>query len=682
MAKINDKKYSFDFFVSYAEADEEWVSSILINGLENAGKSVATFERTSKPSIPKPTNAEEAINKSKKLLLVVTPAYIHDPKNNQYNRFIKPIRQHQDVVAGNYSITPVLLKNVELEGWLGSLEPVDFRQEKDWEAAFQKLVDSFDDSKLFDNEIPSCPYLGLDFFQEKDHHKFYGREDIVNTLRLQLETNKFLAVLGSSGSGKSSLVNAGLIPFMKQGNRFQSEGCSSIRMTPERNAISTIKKIFGGKLLEHPKLVINEYLLQKNVSNLIIFIDQFEELFSLSKDQKIQDKFCALINSLCNIENVYVVIAVRTEFYKDLTLSKLWETIDDNYHTLRPLLSEQLATVIVKPAHEVGIGVDPLLVERIVNDAGREPGILPFIQVTMSLLWDRLQHPYLALDAYENLRPTDSDDSNITGLKAAIAIRAQAAMSRFKQEGQEDIVRCLFLRLVNFGENGAPDTRGPKKKEDLLSCRGDLETVITNLSSNNIRLLIVSWNEEDSTSIINIVHDSVIDGWPQLKKWINEFREAEEKRKKFEFKLKEWIRLGQAEDGLLSKLELDEANSWINDDDIYITGIDPRFYEFINSSKRYINPGWSFMGIFIILSSGFSFISLFLYMHLVFSLKIGSFFGFGFWAPIFSILVFFIYYVMRSVGPGGFASQKVTHAINNKYIFHLSLLFLFISLLI
>jgi hypothetical protein len=246
----------------------------------------------------------------------------------------------------------------------------------------------------------------------------------------------------------------------------------------------------------------------------------------------------------------------------------LWREIQAHRFEVLPLDDDGLRQAIVRPAEDVGVFVETAMVERLVADAAGEPGILPLVQETLVLLWEKVDRRYLPLRAYDALVLSARDyrelgGVQLTGLQVAMARRADATLADLTPE-QQFIARRIFLRLVQFGE-GRADTRRQQSAAALRVASDDPELLnhtLEHLTGN--RLLTLSGEEEGVARRVDIAHESLITGWPTLQEWLTERREAEQTRRRLEAKAVEWVRLGQGRGGLLDSVELAEAEGWLN----------------------------------------------------------------------------------------------------------------------
>ncbi len=418
------------------------------------------------------------------------------------------------------------------------------------------------DGYLFDVKellpTPDCPYPGMTPFAEQDEKKFYGRDDEIAEALELLRLHPFLAVIGASGSGKSSLVFAGLLPALKR-SRILGKGAWEVKiMRPGDKPLETLADLLELDPADLDEAMLNLPWLTGDEKCLLI-VDQFEELFTLNPPATAAALQQVLLR-LQQLPNLYLVLTARADFYPDLLTSPLWAEIKDHRLELKPLDTKGLREAIINPARDVDVQIDPALVERLLNDAASEPGVLPLIQETLVLLWERVKGRFLSLSTYTTL--THGDEQR-TGLQVAIARRADVTLAKLSPAGQT-LARRLFLRLVQFGE-GRADTRRQQTVANLRA-NGDnvvlFDQVLNHLTDS--RLLTRSGSETSPEARrVDIAHEALINGWPKLRTWISERRTAEMARRELERQAQRWVELGRGEGGLLDRSELPEAEKWL-----------------------------------------------------------------------------------------------------------------------
>ena len=270
-------------------------------------------------------------------------------------------------------------------------------------------------------------------------------------------------------------------------------------------------------------------------------------------------------------------MTARADFYPQLMASPLWPLIQAHRMEVLPLDGDALRQAIMRPAENLHVFVETALVERLVADAAGEPGVLPLVQETLVLLWERLERRLLPLSAYESLvtmpRGAYGGSPGRSGLQVALARRADATMAELTP-AQQATARRVLLRLVQFGE-GRDDVRRQQPIASLRSSTdqpGDFERTLDHLTKR--RLLTATGEERDGATMVDLSHEALITGWPDFQAWIGERRAAEQTRRRLEAKAAEWVRLGRGTGGLLDEVELLEAERWLASPDAAEVGFD------------------------------------------------------------------------------------------------------------
>ncbi len=311
------------------------------------------------------------------------------------------------------------------------------------------------------------PYKGLRAFQESDADDFFGREKLVQQFLQRLgeeaEYSRFLAVVGPSGSGKSSVVKAGLIPALRNGALPGSDQWFITEMVPSAHPLEELE-IALLRVASNPMVNIAEQLqrddrglirasrllLPFGSNQLCVVIDQFEELFTLTQDDSIQNKFMESIYQAATdpASPLIVIITLRADFYdrplRHLNFSRL---VEKSTALVLPLTPEELELAIRSPAERVGGLFEKGVIPAIIGDIIDQPGALPLLQYTLTELFEHREGRMLTCTAYHS----------IGGVLGALGRRAEEVYSNLDYEAQET-TRQLFLRLVSLGQEGE-DTR-------------------------------------------------------------------------------------------------------------------------------------------------------------------------------------------------------------------------------
>ena len=307
-----------------------------------------------------------------------------------------------------------------------------------------------------------CPYKGLGAYQPEDAHRFFGREALIDELVRRIWLQKVLVVGGPSGSGKSSLVRAGLIPALNAGALHGSEKWLSTLLTPGNDPLAELhfqvsRALLGGKssvaledLLAHPTMARHLGWSNGSEQPLIICIDQFEELFTLASAAQ-RSKFIAALSAMTDPADskVRIVIAIRADFYGSCAqIPWLAERITVNQVLVGPMANSELRRAITEPARRAGLYLERNLVDAVIAEAGHDAGSLPLVAHALVETWIRRQGNMLTLDGFHAAG----------GVAGAISQTADATFEHRFNTVEKEATKRLFLRLVRPGE-GTADTR-------------------------------------------------------------------------------------------------------------------------------------------------------------------------------------------------------------------------------
>ncbi len=606
---------AYDLFISYVEADRAWVEGYLLDALTQADIKYLS-EAAFRLGVPRIQEFQRAIQQSRRTLLVISPAYVAD----DFSQFVELLGHSYGQDTQTWPVIPLMLEPTPLPPRLAMLVRLNATTPEDQEIAVARLCADLQHSIVSSITKPPCPYPGMVPFSEADQDRFFGRNQETDELVERLRSHPFVTVIGPSGSGKSSLVFAGLIPKLRQSNLFGAGNWLILSMRPGLTPLQTLQALLGGDVSTPAQAIEQVLSAETNSHRLLLVIDQYEELFTQRGQET--DSFQQLILKLIEVPKCYIVLTVRADFYSDLMTSPLWHNIQPSRMEVIPLDEAGLRQAIVKPAERVEVFIEPALVERLVDDAAGEPGVLPLVQETLVLLWERIERRFLPLRAYEALvLPRGAygglSKGHRTGLQVAIARRADAALASLDTdpEKQYRIARRIFIRLIQFGE-GRADTRRQQLVNELQAIGDDPELFQRTLDHLIDCRLLTSDRDEKNPSLkkVDIAHEALISGWPTLKQWISEHREAEQIRRRLTDKAKEWERLGRGSGGLLDGVELAESERWLTSAKAIDLSYEELLSHFIKASeseasrarrmKRIIAGTISALGIIALVASG------------------------------------------------------------------------------
>jgi len=619
---------SLRIFISHTESDSEWVERQLIPALADAGLECnhkALF------SLGKPllVEFEESIKQSDHILLICSPAYCAD----ESLRIVELLAARHGEETRSWPVIPIIRHSVDLPPRLAILNALDATDEASWPEALDRLCRDLKVETPPKPARPRCPYPGMKPFERESPFPFYGRREEVAEIIERLRLHPLLTVIGASGSGKSSLVHAGLIPGLSR-SQLLGEGqwlTSSFRPSEgdhNQSLFSRFEAHLGGRLgdPESARTCIDSLLRvapeasQPNARRLLLVIDQFEEVYTLQneRDEKYRltkddaVRFQQAVMYLSDVPKCYVVLTVRADFFGELMESPIWDKgVKDHRFELTTLGAEGMRQAIVQPALDEGVCIDAVLAERLLAEAGSEPGILPFLQETLVLLWDKLHWRYLSALDYESMVKGRRAEFK-SGLEVAMAQRADAAIRSLPDDEHRLVARRILLRLVHFGV-GRLHTRRQQTVEQLSSAHSDraiFDMTLTHLTDK--RLLTIgdrrashgTSDDNDGTEgenshkndqrSVDIAHDKLITGWPALsddqKGWIVVRRQAEETRRDLERKVQRWIdlRSKHLRGGLLDKFELAECDKWVESKEAAEIGEVPELDQLQRVSRTWV----------------------------------------------------------------------------------------------
>ncbi len=404
-----------------------------------------------------------------------------------------------------------------------------------------------------------CPYKGLAAYQVEDACFFFGRESLIDELVRRIQLQRVLAVGGPSGSGKSSVVRAGLIPALHAGALPGSETWRVAVFTPGRDPMAELHfqltrlaparkpPISLADLMEHPTMARHLGWTNGSEAPLLLCIDQFEELFTLAPSAQ-RSKFVAALSAMADPadSSVRIVIAVRADFYAGCAqMPWLAERITANQVLVGPMTGPELRRAISEPARPVGLHLERGLVEAIITEAGDEAGSLPLVAHALVETWRRRQGNTLTLEGYRAAG----------GVAGAISQTADAIYDSRLDETEREVTKRLFLRLVTPGED-APDTRRilPRSEIDQDPDPVGMHRVEECLT--DARLLTVDDNS------IQIAHEALLRTWPRLRSWIEGCRDDLRTRQRISRAAAEWDSEGRDPDLLYRGTPLVSALEW------------------------------------------------------------------------------------------------------------------------
>ncbi|MFI6439870.1 helix-turn-helix domain-containing protein [Streptomyces sp. NPDC050759] len=395
-----------------------------------------------------------------------------------------------------------------------------------WKTAAEEAADEHTAAHSHEDDTTS-PYRGLARFEPGDRELFFGRDRPVADLLGLVREHRFAAVFGASGSGKSSLLRAGLIPAAQEAAQGLGRPAALRIVTPgERPAVTY------GRLLAPGDGEPDSWLI----------VDQFEEVFTLCRDRAERTRFIDLLLTARDPHSrLRTMIAMRADFYGQCAEHP--ELADALRHCgllLGPMSPAELRAAVTGPAGAAGLVVERELTSRLVEEVVDQPGALPMLSHALLETWRRRRGRILTLAAYEAAG----------GVHGAIAATAEQAYGTLTP-AQEVTARRLLLRLIAPGE-GTADTRRSAGRAELDEWSDpELPVVVERLAA--ARLLTLDGDT------VELAHEALISCWPRLSGWIDEDRVRLSEHRRLREAALAWAELGHDQGALYRGVRLERA---------------------------------------------------------------------------------------------------------------------------
>ncbi|WP_156818202.1 nSTAND1 domain-containing NTPase [Mastigocladopsis repens] len=411
--------------------------------------------------------------------------------------------------------------------------------------------------------IPPNPYQGLAAFGEEDAAFFFGRETFVNGLVEAVNEQPLVGVIGPSGSGKSSIVYAGLIPQLRMTENWVIESfrpgdkpfyhlASALvrQLVPGVDEIQQLRSAAGlDKNIQQGLVTLEQItsrILERNPGKrLLLFVDQFEELYTLCQKEE-QERFADLMLQAIHQENLTLIFTLRADFYGFVLA---YRPLRDALQQFTPqLLSamnrEELLRAIEQPAQKIEVQLEAQLAQRILDDVGNEPGNLPLLEFALTRLWSLQQNRTLTHQAYQE----------IGGVKKALANHAEQVYQKLSETKQKAAQR-IFVQLVRPGE-GTEDTRRIATRKEV----GDENWgLVSDLAGYTARLVVTGHDEKSGEDTVEVVHEALIREWQTLREWMKKDRLFRAWQERLRDIIHQWEETKRDEGVLLRGVPLSEA---------------------------------------------------------------------------------------------------------------------------
>jgi len=493
----------------------------------------------------------------------------------------KAVRTRDD-----YRVIPVLLPGSDpsqVDGFLELRTWVDFRAGLDDRAAYDRLVAAIKgvapDESGYELPDEPRPYRGLDRFDSDQHEFFFGRDDEIRRLIERLAQDRFVAVVGASGSGKSSLVRAGLSTEVAETASPGIRGWRRITFTPGSDPLRQTATHLVAHLpeAERPALV-RGFLddLRRGPEGLItalttlfpspdepvvLVVDQFEEVFThRPANGEARDEwrartaaFAANLRTTCEarLDWLRVIATIRADFVDRFVggdFPDFRELLERHQFWLGEMGRDDLREAIVLPARRRGAFFEKGLVEVILRDMRGQTAALPLLEEALEALWVARRGPWLTIDDYQESG----------GVEGALAAKAERVYGSLNGE-QKKIARRVLLGLIQLGE-GSRDVR----RRAVLGRLGEsARGVVEVLTGPQARLLVTDRDAATGEETVEVTHEALVEGWDRLERWLDADREFLLWRQRLRAALEAWGRTQQDDGTLLRGAPLVEAEEWL-----------------------------------------------------------------------------------------------------------------------
>ena len=421
--------------------------------------------------------------------------------------------------------------------------------------------------EMGETTLPHNPYRGLDVFKEQHQQDFFGREAVTANLVERVSETPFMLLMGTSGSGKSSLLNAGLITHLKA-----SGDWLVLKTRPSVSPMKSLAKVLVDALYDDPisqsentkalteKLghsidltdLCERALNQSRRNRLLLVVDQFEELYTNTPDQNVQQHYIDQLLSLVATGSVTLLLSLRADFIAQLMVYQPLTQVMNQYSEYQLILggmsADELHTAIVKPAEQLGVVFEPGLVERILNELRKgDEGQLPLLEFALTQLWQRQHKRVLTHEAL----------NSIGGIRQALALHAEQVMAKPELKEHLAAVERIMVQLIVPGA-GKEDTRQIVPHDHFSAEDRWLLPVLA-----NHRLVVTRHDQKTGGDTVEVIHEALIREWAAFRGWIEKHREFLVWQRRLRERQADWKWHRQENEGLLTGRYLLEAKEYL-----------------------------------------------------------------------------------------------------------------------
>jgi tetratricopeptide (TPR) repeat protein len=479
-----------------------------------------------------------------------------------------------------FPVVPVLLEGADpdsMSGFLALNTFVDLRRGFEIPHALGPLIRAVDPARESEEKTSSeiCPYRGLNAFREEDSSLFFGREAFSRKLLTHVLEHNLVVLIGRSGSGKSSVAQAGLLPLLRR-QKPPDDTWESITFSPgsrpfhrlatqlvplwsppgrDLTDIATESQKLGDRLANGELSLASsiDLALTKlpDTSRLLAIVDQFEELFTSVAHDEEKRAFIRQMLVASHDSRLTNLLTLRADFYGHaIKFRELSEAFEVGLVNVSDMTRQELRRAIEEPATRSGLRFETGLMERILDHIEHQPGSLPLLEYALTELWRRRKGDLFTHAAYDA----------IGGVDGAISHRADTQFEKLAAAQKKVALPALahLVRVSSVSEEGT-DTRQVVR---LATLSADEQNVVRIFAEKDSRLVVTGRDETSGEETVEVAHEALIRNWDKLRGWIDKDREFLLWCQRLDMFLTEWQRTRESAGALLSGVYLEEARRW------------------------------------------------------------------------------------------------------------------------